>query len=372
MKVLAGTQRVASTLGALSADIERARTPPPEVMAELARAGAFRMLVPAALGGEEVSPLELVEVTEQVARGDAATGWCVMVGATSGLVAANMEDAGAREVFADPDVITCGVFAPLGRAEDRGDAWLVSGRWPFASASHHARFRMGGAIVEGSNEILHVVFRAEETTLLDTWHTAGLRGTGSDDMVADRVLVPKTRALRFVGGAPRHEGVLYKFPMYGLLALGVSAVATAIARQTLDAFHALATAKTPAFSRRPLAHHDAIAADVAACEASLGAARAFVREVTLEATRRAEVEGALPPAARARLRAAATHATRTAADVTTRVYEAAGGTAIYDASPFQRHLRDVHVATQHVMVSRASLTLAGKVLLGVETDATML
>ncbi len=372
MNVLERTRPIASTLPPLAVQIERDRTPPADVMAGLARAGAFRMLVPAALGGEEVLPIELVEVVEQVARGDASTGWCVMVGATAGLMAAYMEEDGAREVFADPDTITCGVFAPLGRAEAHGDGYRVSGRWPFASASHHARFRMGGAVVEGKRDILHVVLRAEETTLLDTWHTSGLRGTGSDDMVAEGVLVPRSRTLRLVGGSPRHEGVLYKFPMYGLLALGVSAVATAIAQQALAAFSALATAKTPAFSRKPLAHQDAVAVDVAACEASLGAARAYVREVTLEATRRAELDGALSLALRARLRAAATHATRTAADTTSRVYEAAGGSAIYDTSPFQRHLRDVLVATQHAMVSRSSLTLAGRVMLGVDTDTSML
>ena len=72
------------------------------------------------------------------------------------------------------------------------------------------------------------------------------------------------------------------------------------------------------------------------------------------------------------LRTAATHATREAAGAVDLVYEAGGGTSIYASSPLQRHYRDVHVVTHHVMVAPATYELAGRVLLGIPTDTALL
>jgi alkylation response protein AidB-like acyl-CoA dehydrogenase len=63
---------------------------------------------------------------------------------------------------------------------------------------------------------------------------------------------------------------------------------------------------------------------------------------------------------------------RSCARVVDRMYDAAGGTAVYRASPLQRCLRDIHVATQHAMVAPSTLELIGSVLLGVEANTVML
>jgi alkylation response protein AidB-like acyl-CoA dehydrogenase len=72
------------------------------------------------------------------------------------------------------------------------------------------------------------------------------------------------------------------------------------------------------------------------------------------------------------LRLAATHATRTAARVVDAMYDAGGGSSIYDSSALQRRFRDVHAATQHAMVAPATFELAGRLLLGVPTDTAQL
>ena len=75
---------------------------------------------------------------------------------------------------------------------------------------------------------------------------------------------------------------------------------------------------------------------------------------------------------RADLRLAATHAIGAARDVTVAMYELGGGSAIYDTHPLQRQLRDVHVATQHMLVAPSTWELAGRQLLGQPLDATQL
>ena len=123
---------------------EAARSLSPGLAAAMAEAGAYRMLVPQAHGGLEVSPQVMMDALRRLAYGDGAAGWCAMIGATTGLLAATLPEETANTIFADPRVIPCGVTAPMGTAQRKGDGWTVSGRWSFASASPNAHWLAGG------------------------------------------------------------------------------------------------------------------------------------------------------------------------------------------------------------------------------------
>jgi alkylation response protein AidB-like acyl-CoA dehydrogenase len=211
-----------------------------------------------------------------------------------------------------------------------------------------------------------------DVEILDTWHVSGLRGTGSNDVVAKDLIVPEERVFQLVGGTPLAEGTLYRFPLFGLLALGVASVALGIARGAIDDLTALATEKTPSGSRRRLADRSHAQMEVAKATAELAAAEAFMSSDVGQTYWDAS-EGEDPDLHdRTRLRLAATHATRTAARVVDRMYDLGGGTSIYSGSRLQRAFRDVHAATQHMVVAPATYELTGRLLLGVETDVSQL
>lgn len=371
--VLAAARALAPTLREASPAIDERRALPAELVEALAEAGCFRLLVPEAVGGLEVSPGILLEVIEEVSRADSAAGWCVMVGSTSGLFSAFLDPEVARALHAEPRRVLSGVFAPLGVAVDEGAHYRVSGRWPFASMAEHASHRMGGVLVRGDGPpaLRHVLFTAAQTRLVDTWHVSGLRGTGSVDMVVEDALVPKEWSTSLVTERPRHDGALYRFPHFGLLAVSITAVAFGIAREAIDAFITLAGGKRPAGSKRSLAERELTQLTVARAEARLASARALVRETVAEVEACAR-EGTVTVRQRARLRLAACHGMEAAAAAVDLVYGAAGGSSIYAKSPLERAFRDIHVATQHAMVSDAVLGLAGRVLLGLETDTATL
>jgi len=180
--------------------------------------------------------------------------------------------------------------------------------------------------------------------------------------------VPQARSVSFLTDVPRDPGPLYAFPPFGLLALGIAAVASGNARAALDDFATLATTKKGAGSSRTLAERGTIQAEYARADVALEGARALIAREIAAAWGLATRGQPLDIACRARLRLAATHLVRTAADVARTAYDLAGGTAVYASSPLQRRFRDAHVATQHMMVAPPTYELAGRVLLGLPTD----
>src|SRR5438876_2113383 len=338
--------------------IEHDRRVPLDLVRALTETGVFRMCVPRSSGGGEADPATMIRVLETIAEADGSTGWSAMIGATSGVAAAYLSADAAREIYgSSPDVVTGGVFAPYGRAIAVGGGYRVTGRWPFASGCEHCAWLMGGSVVveNGAPRLLPsgmpdsrlMLFPATEARVIDTWTVSGLRGTGSHDIAVDDIFVPAARSLSLITDRPRARGPLYAFPVFGLLALGIAAVALGIARRALDELVALAGAKTPTGSRRLLAERPVIQAEVARAEATLGAARAFLAETVGGAWERAQAAGAIEIRERARLRLAATHATLASTCAVDLAYGAGGGTAVYAASPLQRCFRDIHVATQH-------------------------
>lgn len=356
----------------------RERRMPADLASSLARAGFFRMMTPASVGGLERPAAECLQALEALGETDASVGWCAMIAATTGLAASRMPLEAARTIHAGPEVVTGGVFAPMGRARPDGDAYVLDGRWAWASGSTHCTWLGGGSLLlgddgrptlleDGSPDLRMLFFPAEQATLIDTWHAMGLTGTGSGEMEVRGVRVPRALAVSLFA-PPRESGPLYRFPVFGLLALGIAAVMLGNARGAIDALIDLAGGKTPQGSRRTLAERAGVQAELAQAEASLRAARALVYDEVERAWSAACAGHDLDAPLRAGLRLAATHATRTAADVARAMHDLGGGTSVFLSCPLQRRFRDAHVGTQHMMVAPPTWELTGRVLLGLPTD----
>lgn len=365
----------AATLIRPQADaIERARRLPPDVVAALVDAGTFKLLVPTRYGGAEANVATAVAFIETIARADGSAGWCAMIGMTSGLMSAFLPPATAEAVYTPASVITGGVFAPLGRATATPTGYRVSGRWPFCSGCQHADWLMGSAFVDTGDpskpELRSLLFPRDQIEIHDTWDTAGLRGTGSHDFTVRDLEVPAAHSLSLFA-APTLDAPLYRQPFFGTLAAGVAAVALGIARDALDSLHELAAHKSGG-GRKTIAHRELVQLHFARGEADLQAARAGLRSAIELAADEVTAHGHATLRTRALLRAAACHAATASARVVDLAYEAGGASSIYSSNRLQRCFRDVHVATQHVMVAPASAILAGRVLLGLDGDTTTL
>lgn len=379
--MVAAAAALAPELRRRADEIEQLRHLPADLSTRLAGAGFYRMWAPAPTGGLELPPVPGLEALETLARADGSAAWCAFIGATSAVVLAYLDEAVAREIAGGPETLLAGVFAPRGTAEETSAGYRVRGRWAWGSGIHNAHWVMGGCqrVVGGQVERSAggapvpwmMIVPAVDVELLDTWHVTGLSGTGSTDFAVHDVLVPAERAVSLVLQRPLPRP-LYAFSPFTFLAMGIAAVAMGLARAAIDEVVGLAREKRPEGGTRVLAERSAAQADVASAEALLRSGRAFFYETVERLWRSAQAMVPIPTEQRRDVRLATTHAVRSSARAVDLMYEVAGGTAVYRRSPLSRIFRDVHVTTQHLMVGPGTLELTGRLLLGLETDTTLL
>jgi len=370
-ELVAVAGRIADQARELAAETELGRRLPDELLDALRASGLMRAGAPIAVGALELAPDLTLRCAEEIARGDASAGWCVSIAATSSLLAGYLAEEPRADLFGDPEGIAAGVWAPRGKGRPVEGGISVSGRWAFCSGIPHADVLFAGCIVEGGRVPNVVAIPKAELEILDTWHTLGLRGTGSHDAVADEVLVPADRVFSLFDG-PAIDLPLYRFPIFGFFALSIAAAALGNARGAIEEFGDLAAGKVGLGSSRALAQRSPIQAVAAQAEASLRAARAAFYEAIEAAWQAAQDGQPVSEGLRNGLRLAATHAVRTSADVVRSLYDLGGGTAIYDDSPLQRRFRDAFTASAHFQVNAASRELQGRILLGQEADTATL
>jgi alkylation response protein AidB-like acyl-CoA dehydrogenase len=364
-------RQIAVAAREMSTEIDDDRRLPEELVALLGESGLLRAGAPVEVRGLELPPGVALRCAEALARGNASAGWCVSIAITSSLLVAYMPASSRDALFGDGRGVAAGVWAPRGTARTVDGGVVVSGRWPFCSGITHADMMFAGCLVDDQRVPSIVALGKEDLKVLDTWHTLGLRGTGSHDAVADEVFVPADRVFSLFDG-PIVDRALYRFPVFGFFALSIAAAALGNARGAIEDLVELASAKKGLGSSRTLAERPATQAAVATAESALSAAQALYYQA-IEAAWQASQDGeGVSVGTRNRLRLAATHATRTSADVVRDMYDLAGGTAIYDSSALQRRFRDAYTATAHFQVNEASRELPGRILLDQPADVSML
>lgn len=372
METLMTSALEASRVARAEADrAEADRRLTPTTVEALADAGLLTLCLPVEYGGTTEPLADRLDALVEVARGDGAAGWCAGIASTTSSLAAFVQPDVARTIFPGTGVATGGVFAPNGRGVRDGDGVRITGRWQWGSGAQHCDWIVGGAMCDDGTQRV-CFFPADQVEFIDTWHTSGMRGTGSLDIAVTDVWVADEFTLQ--PGVTRvfvDEPVAH-FPNFTLLALGIASTGLGVARRALDEVRDLAMAKTPQFSSRTLSQSGYAQTEFSRAEARWRAARALVRAEVTAAWDDAASGRSIPVEARVAMRLAATHAAVESAAVVDAVWALAGGSAVYDTSVLGRCLRDAHVVTQHIMVAPKLNETLGKFLLGADFNAAMI
>jgi indole-3-acetate monooxygenase len=360
---------------------ERERRLSSETVDAMKRAGLFRMCTPRAAGGLEVDAMTAVRVVEEIARIDASAGWNLFLSGTAINFFLWIPEEGIEEFLAGgPDTLGAGAVNPPGKAIPVAGGYRMTGRWPFGSGCHSADWLLHTALLfdgdqphrgEDGNPVQFLfAFPAAQAEILDTWHTMGLCGTGSHDIVINDLFVPANRVgtLGPITALPKVlNGPLYRFTLW-LPVAALASVALGAARGTIDALLDLGAKKTPAYSTATVAGRSSAQMQLGRAEAVLGATRAYLYESVAKAWETASRGEMLTQRNKIDIQLAAAHALQSASEVAHLVHQAAGTSAIRRECAFERRFRDIHVITQHAFASFNRFESVGKLLFGEPTD----
>jgi indole-3-acetate monooxygenase len=376
---VARARELGAEISAAADEVERTQRVPAALLGRLHESRLFRMLLPRSAGGDQTEPAVYVAAIEELARHDASIAWNTFAINSASLIAAYLEPAISRAIFADPSSTVAWGPPNATRATAVEGGYRLAGKWDFGSGCRQARW-MGAHchVVEadgslrlnrfGHPTVRTLLFPATEATLLDNWQTIGLRGTASESYSVSDLFVPEAfSSTREDPTLRRERGPLYAITMQCLYASGVAAVSFGIARAMLSEFVALASRKSPR-GLPLLAGNAVVQADVARAEARLGSARAYLIETLTTIYAQADEVTPIEVADRARVRLATTNAIQGATEVVDFAYKAAGVDAIFPGSPFERRFRDMHTLSQQIQARSAHFEQVGQVLLGVPPE----
>jgi len=357
--------RIAADLPALSETIDRERRLPDHLTQKMAEAGFHKMMLAEEFGGLGADPITCARVVEILAAGDGSVGWLAMITAgTAHWATAMISDEAAGEVFSgNREAILVGTMSPHGKAVNVEGGVRVTGRWPFGSGIQVASWLASGCELydgdtpvtddTGARERVLVLTPTDECTVLDTWDTTGLRGTGSNDYVMEEVFVPAHRALKhpFLFEPQRPD------PIYACFALSapfIAAVSVGIARGAVEELKCLLREKTSG--------PEALA-NLGRADALVSSASTYMFNTLKQVWSTLSAGAVLPTDLRARFRGALTHAAQTSTEAVNIAFQTAGGAAIYKGHPLERRFRDIHTAAAHAKFRAGTMADSGRLFL---------
>ena len=362
-------------------DCERQRRLTRPLFQELQKASIFNLTVPRAFGGAQVDITTFVSVIEELSRHDGSVGWNAMIAGSYGFLADYLPEATAKAIFGGGDALVAGTLAPTGQADRMPGGYAVSGRWSFGSGCQNANWMVVACRVPGAKseaapetptEVRLFLLPASECVIVDSWFTAGLRGTGSHDFEVAHARVVEDFSFpsaAFLSGPEVRSTTAYRQPFFAIAPPIIAAVSLGIARDAIDSFQRLAQTKVPRRGTVTLSQQHTMHQRIGQAEARLRSARCYLydslRELDTFQPRDAETLTEMI----ADCRLASAHAAQSCVEAVDSMFDSGGGSSIYETSRLERCFRDVHVVNHHHMVSPSNVEMVGQYLLGLGLQA---
>ena len=379
--LLDAARDLAPTLRERARQTELDREVPAATIKELQEAGLFRALQPRRFGGYELPPMAFYDTTMELAAACGSTGWVYGVVGVHAWQLALLPEKTQEEVWGgDSSTLVSSSYAPTGCVEPTEGGYRVRGRWNFSSGCGHCRWALLGGIVVTDGVPDHVTFLLPDSdySIEDVWHVTGLSGTGSNDVVVEDAFVPARRAqstMGTLGGAGIHSSPLYQLPFASVFCNAIGAATIGIAVGAVEAYREYTLERVRvAYGGEKAAGDPFSQVRLAEAAGDLDDARTQLRRNMDELMELAEAGQEIPEALRIRIRRDQVRASRAAMQATDRVFESAGGKALFLDKPIQRAWRDVHAARVHAIndIERGLLIYGAHALGGAVPPGSMI
>ena len=355
--------RVRGLLSALrerAARAEKLRRLPDETFADFQEAGLLRALQPKRYGGYELDPGIFCQAVTEVGAVCGSSGWVLGVLGVHNWHVAILPPQAQEDVWGADDSIQLSTsLAPTGTVEKVDGGFRVKGRWSFSSGCDHCRWAVLGGIAPSASpgeppDARVFLVPRRDYVIDDNWHVMGLCASGSKDIVIEDAFVPEYRthsyrdafALNHPGSAI-NEAPLYRLPFGLIFTYGIVSPAIGAAQGALTAFREQAARRINVRDGSRAVEDPFMQHRLAEAAAEIDAARDRMLANFAEMMRRARAGAEIPLADRARYRWDSGKAIDRSVNAVDRLFEAAGGHALFLDNPIQRAWRDVHAMRAH-------------------------
>jgi 3-hydroxy-9,10-secoandrosta-1,3,5(10)-triene-9,17-dione monooxygenase len=382
--IIARARALIPTLAERSREARRRRRIPDETIADMQRAGFFRVLQPKRWGGYEMDLHTFYDVELALGEGDMSTAWIYGVSGVHPWFMALLDDRAAQEVWGeDTSVLICSSLMPAGTAAAVDGGYRLSGRWRYASCCVHCDWALLGALVAsadgGAPEGRIFLLPRQDYTSVDTWQVSGLQATGSWDIVVDDAFVPAYRSqsmldnFRLKGpGQALNTSSLYRLPFGQIFVRGISTAALGALQGMLNAFMDYGKVRVTRAGGRSAENpfvQLVCAETAAAIDEMTSTLHRNLRN--LHAYARA---GETPPLEeRLRYKFQSTEVTERCTLLAARIFKATGAAGLSDDLPFGGILADLMAGRQHISNQYEYVGSSwGGVMFGLENKDLML
>lgn len=359
-----------------AARAEADRKVPRESIDAFVDAGLGRILQPRRYGGYELGHAAAFDVAVEIASACGSTGWCASLLNIHDWWLATFPEEAQHDVWKDsPDQNLAAMVYPTGKAKPVDGGYRLSGRWGWVSGVDHSHWAIVAALVMAEGGPPHVrqfLFPRADYKILDTWHNAGLRGTGSNDLVVDDIFVPAHRTLAMddfregnTPGGKLHGTRTYNVPMISAFPHALAGPALGIARGAMNDWLDWTRTRTATASGDSIAEMAPAQIRITQVESEIDAAELLLRRNL------AVVEGddEIDLDTRARSYASYSFAVHALTHAVETLVTASGARGMVETNALQRFWRDIHAAAVHIGLSQElSGQLRGRALLGIPRD----
>src|ERR1700744_1467530 len=381
--MLARAEALIPKLRDRAARTEELRRLPPETERELHDAGLFRVLQPKRVGGSEFDYIALVDCADVLGQGDASVAWNFANLASHHWMLGMFDKRAQDEVWdKDRDTLIASSFIfPAGRAKKVDGGYMLRGSWPFSSGVESSEWNMLGSVVSSDDEADGIEYRIfllnkRDYGIKDTWNAAGLRGTGSNDVVVEDAFVPEhmSVAVSELAGGPTpgsavNPNPLYALPVFSLFPYVLSGVALGNAQACLDDYVGIARHRASTYNRAMLGDMQSTQIKIAEASAKIDTARLLMRSNCIAAMADAR-RGHIPHmAAKTRLRREGAFSVNLCTEAVSLLFAASGARSLFISGALQRQFRDAHAVNAHLAFNfDAAGTNYGRVALGLPSE----
>jgi len=359
---------------------ERNRRLADEVVQKVRDAQLFNVCLPRRWGGLCMSATSMARIGYELAKACPATGWVYAISNSSAWVGSLGPDAMQEAVFADGVPLTCSAINPPGQFKEAAGGVLATGAWPYASGCYHSSWGMFGLgakdehghFIPGGN----IWVPMSQVTIEDTWHTAGLRGTGSNTIVAKDLFVPAHMRVMPEENTPfapgrKHVGEATDyFPLLPHLRSVMLGVLVGMADAVLERVAAAAKSRGIVYTTYTRQSDSHVAQkETGEAGAMINGARVLMLNACNTVDRAALSRRPMEYLAQTRNRSETALATDLLVKAVEKLMYVAGSSAFMEKNDAQRYWRDLNMAARHAAnVPHIGYEMYGRALLGVEPN----